>query len=592
MSFIELINELYRNSGDSITKSFIPELVLCGTIILMLLIRLFRATERIDAFYLTLIGSCVALYLASPLEILSGAKTLEPQVVETFTGLLVYDAFSIYFRSILFLFLILFCLFTRLSGIPKRADETDFYSLLLGSVVGMCLMVSANHMLMIFLGIEMASVPSYVMVGLLRQNKKSSEAALKYAIYGAGAAGVMLYGISLLAGICNSVHLPTMAAELASIVSAAEPDSGQLMILALGGLMVFAGLGFKLSAVPFHFWAPDVFEGASAEVNAFLSIASKAAALALLVRVVVGFGVLPETEPRSISELKVAQTQKISADSNPQKGTDPQGPADSQGSVIGKELKKTGPVLAEKKADKAAALKQVRQFMLILLSIVAVITCTFGNMAAYGQTNIKRLLAYSTIAHAGYMLMAIPAALALVGENSSIAAKAIGALAIYVAIYLFMNLVAFAAVAFLRNRTGSEEIEDYAGLIKRYPAIVVAFALALFSLIGLPPLAGFIGKFAIFASLYEAYQITSGRYLLILLVAGGLNTALSLFYYLRVVKVMVIDPEPEDRVASDSQGASIESAYLWLMTLPLVVLFLSWQGLYQWAQVATGHLFH
>ena len=163
---------------------------------------------------------------------------------------------------------------------PNRDDANDFYVLILGATLGMCLMVAANHMLIIFLGIEMASVPSYVLAGFQRQKRKGSEAALKFAIFGAATAGVMLYGISLLVGALGSAHLPTMAGQLARVLSS-DAGTDHYVVLALGGLMLAVGLAFKLSAVPFHFWAPDVFEGASAEIGAFLSVASKAAALGL-----------------------------------------------------------------------------------------------------------------------------------------------------------------------------------------------------------------------------------------------------------------------------------------------------------------------
>lgn len=180
--------------------------------------------------------------------------------------------------------------------------------------------------------------------------------------------------------------------------------------------------------------------------------------------------------------------------------------------------------------------------MVRLIAILAVITCTFGNLAAYGQTNIKRMLAYSTIAHAGYMMMAVAAAVALAGRGAA-AQDALAALLLYVGFYLFMNLGAFAIVAFLRNAMQSEEIADYAGLIRTAPVVTVAMVVILFSLIGLPPLAGFIGKFFIFYSLVEA----GGTLMMFLLVVGGINTVLSLVYYLRVAKVMCIDTESDTR---------------------------------------------
>jgi NADH-quinone oxidoreductase subunit N len=420
---------------------------------------------------------------------------------------------------------------------------------------------------MVFLGVEMASVPSYVLAGMLKGRRQSSEAALKYAVYGAGTAGIMLYGISLLAGVLGSVHIPTMAVRLAELLRPENLEAGigldKHMVLVLGGLMVMVGVAFKLSAVPFHFWCPDVFEGASAEVNAFLSVASKAAALALLVRLAIGFGQVPH----GVALPTAAPVALFSvADSDAQ--TEGSGPAADQAA------------LAPSAASQALA--PAREFIAKLLAFVAVITCTFGNLAAYGQTNIKRLLAYSTIAQAGYMIMPIAAAVTLLGSDSAHAQAAIGALTFYVAVYLFMNLGAFAIVALLRNSLHSEEIADYAGLIRRSPLVVVCFSLILFSLIGLPPLAGFSGKFLIFASLWDSGLVT-------VLAIAGLNTAISLFYYLRVVKVMAMDPEPDNRLPISF--AFIPSTFIVALTLPVLAMGLWWDGLNQWALAAAAHLF-
>jgi NADH-quinone oxidoreductase subunit N len=242
------------------------------------------------------------------------------------------------------------------------------------------------------------------------------------------------------------------------------------------------------------------------------------------------------------------------------------------------------------------ALAPVRTFAAQVIIFIAILTCTFGNLAAYGQTNMKRLLAYSTIAHAGYMMMPVAAAVVVAGYDAEVARRAIAALGIYIVVYLFMNLGAFAIVAFLRNAMRSEEIADYAGLVKRAPGTVVCFCMILFSLIGLPPLAGFIGKFAIFAELVNSYNVTvandqPANYLMIALVIGGINTAISLFYYLRVAKVMTIDEEPRDRPPFAFSDVSLPGAFVWLITLPTALLILSWDSLSLMAQTAARYLF-
>jgi NADH-quinone oxidoreductase subunit N len=302
--------------------------------------------------------------------------------------------------------------------------------------------------------------------------------------------------------------------------------------------MLSVGLAFKLSAVPFHFWCPDVFEGAAAEVGAFLSVASKAAAVALLIRVAFAFS-MPES-----------------------------------GAAVGM-------------SGNLAALADSRHFVVYVIGLLAAVTCTFGNLAAYGQTNMKRLLAYSTIAHAGYLMMAVAAAVAMVTISPEGARDAVTAVAFYLATYLFMNLGAFGIVALLRNRLKSEEISAYAGLIRVNPGVVVAMAVVLVSLIGLPPLAGFVAKFLVFSSLVDA--ITTGAespLMLSLLAIGGLNTVISLFYYLRVLKVMTFDPIPEDRVSEPFPFVSISGAMITGLVIPVVVFGVFWSGLYAAAHLA------
>ncbi len=583
--------QIDRNSSLGV---FVPELIVCATILTLLLVRLFKGGDKVPSFLITVVGTAVALYFAAPWELLRG-ETL-PRM-EIFTGMLVYDSFSIYLRSLLLLFAMLFAVFTWLSGIPNSEDGTDVYALVLGATLGMCLMTSANHLLMIFMAVEMASVPSYVLAGLMKGRRLGSEAALKYAVYGAGAAGVMLYGISLLAGLLNSAHLPTMAAELAA--SYAGMDSSEKMVLALGALLTGVGLAFKLSAVPFHFWCPDVFEGAPAEVGAFLSIASKAAALGLLVRVVLGFGMIPGESLRPGAETPTVTVSSQAAVVYTALQDPPVTAAvESAPSTEHESAAVPAPVTpstATPPIDRTAQLRPIRQFTSRLVAFIAILTCTFGNLAAYGQTNIKRLLAYSTIAHAGYMMMPVAALLATAGVDTQIAAKSMAALGIYIATYLFMNLGAFAVVAFVRNAIKSEEIADYAGLIKRAPLTVICFSLILFSLVGMPPLAGFVGKFAIFASLAEAYTSASAAgdsafYLLVMLVVGGLNTALCLFYYLRVVKVMTIDDEAPDRPPFSFSEVSLQGAFLWMVTLPTALLMVSWNWLSELALAAAREL--
>ncbi len=403
-------------------------------------------------------------------------------------GMLRFDGFTVFFRIFLLLFGALVIWLTALTGIPDREDSADFYVLLLGATLGMSLMASANHLLMVYIAVEMASLPSYALAGFLKGRRDASEASLKYVVYGAGASGVMLYGISLLAGKYGTAHVPSLALAIAD--GKGEPVGG---ILLLGVLLVLAGVAFKISAVPFHFWCPDVFEGAAAEVAGFLSVASKAAAMALLARLVI----------------------TLTASSE----------------VVG-----------------AASRPELDMYVGAAIAVLSAITATYGNLAAYAQKNLKRLLAFSTIAHAGYMMMPVAGAIILArGASSTAQAAALQSLVFYLMVYLFMNLGAFAVVALIRNEIRSEHLDSYRGLIRRCPFLTVAMAVFLLSLTGIPPLAGFAAKWNIIVVLYDAKLY----WLLVVLLA---NTVFSAFYYVNVLRVMTIEPCDAEAPAWVSSG--------------------------------------
>lgn len=554
--FVTLVNHLTSDTFASL-PGFGAEMVLCATIVVILLARMFAMTERLDSTWFALVGTLLAIGVLSPLAPWDISQASPRMVaigdlprVEIFTGMLVHDGFSVVIKTLLLVFLLLFFVLIKLTSAHRKPDSPDFTTLVLGSALGMCLMISANHVLMIFLAIEMASVPSYAMVAIHRHDRKGSEAALKYAVYGAGTAGVMLYGISLLTGMLNSAHVPTMALHLAE-KAATGISPAEIVMLVMAMLMILVGVAFKLSAVPFHQWCPDVFEGATAEVGAFLSVASKAAALALLVRMAIGLTCL-EGAPFELvkwgdaGELAVANYSQLN-----------------------------GP-----------ALVSIQNFVAWVLAAIAAVTCTFGNLAAFAQTNIKRLLAYSTIAHAGYMMMAVPAVIALVSIDPLAASHCVGYLGLYIAVYLLMNLGAFAVVAMVRDVTGSEEIRDYAGLIHRSKSFTICLTVMLVGLVGLPPLAGFIGKFAVFAGLARGYLVSGETYLVALLVIGCVNTAISLFYYLRIVKTMTIDSAASDTAPMISSPSILQTGYLWCLTVPVLVLIVGWDFLNVWIQQA------
>lgn len=520
MNFETLFNQAVEDTTQRSLGHFSPELVLCGTILVMLFMRLFGADRRVPTYWVALLGAIVSFGTA---WWQFNALSTNGAAAETFfTGLLVFDQFTVFFRLFLLLFLILVVVLTVFSGIPDLEDGPDFYSLLFGATVGMMLMASANHLLILFLGVEMSSVPSFVLVGFLKGRRLSSEAALKFVVYGAGAAGVMLYGLSLLAGLLGTASMPVLAERLNMLISEGAGMSDPVVrTVMLAIMMVLVGLAFKLSLVPFHFWIPDSFQGASAEVAGFLSVASKAAAFALLVRFCLAFV-----------------------------------------------------------ADEAAAMNHLYLQLGIGLGVIAAVTATYGNLVAYAQTNVKRLLAYSTVAHAGYMLMAVAAMIVVLNAPADgpftrtqieyQAARSLEGLLFYLAVYLFMNLAAFAIVALIRNEIFSEEIEDYNGLVYQTPALCVCMLLAMFSLIGLPPLGGFVAKFFVFASLFEAGKVAPAMWGILGL--GAANTVFSLFYYLRVLKAMFLADRPEGARPARIPFRSMPAAFVLIISVPILLL--------------------
>ena len=323
-------------------------------------------------------------------------------------------------------------------------------------------MVSANDLILIYLSLELLSLSSYVLAGFVKTSLRNSEASLKYLIYGSASSGIMLFGISILYGITGSTNLSEINLLLKS------PAATQLTFL-ISVLMIFAGIGFKISIVPFHFWTPDVYEGAPISITAFLSVASKAAGFAILIRF-----------------IKIAFLDSV---------------------------------------DTSGYWQLVQyidwQKLLVLFSII---TMTFGNFSALWQDNLKRMLAYSSIAHAGYLMLGV----------AVLSDQGLMAVLVYFAVYLFMNLGAFYVVMLIANKINSEEIDDYKGLGYSIPFLGTALGIFLVSLTGLPPTAGFIGKLYLFIALVDAKMITVA-------IIALLNTVVSLYYYIRVLKAMFLD---------------------------------------------------
>jgi NADH-quinone oxidoreductase subunit N len=375
-----------------------------------------------------------------------------------FMGSLLVDPFALYFFYLFLAGAAIAVLMSIHYLEVEQENHGEFYALILFSVVGMMCMAAGYDIVLIFIGLELMAISTYVLVGFLRRDRRSNEAALKYLLLGAFSSGIFAYGLSLFYGLTGSTNLGKIAEGLQQIIATRPHDP--VMIFAL--LATATGLLFKIAAVPFHQWAPDAYEGAPTSITGFMSVAVKAAGWAMLLRIFL-FGLYP-----------------------------------------------------------------LRPIYVPLLIFVAVATMTGGNLAAITQTNTKRLLAYSSIAHVGYML------LGLVASDGQTNSTGIMAILVYLLVYTFMNLGAFAVITSLRRRSIiGDEIDDIAGLYFKAPAEAILMLVFLLSLAGIPPLAGFWGKYFIFLSL-----IQTGHY--VLATVAVLYAVVGLYYYMRIANAMLM----------------------------------------------------
>jgi len=371
-----------------------------------------------------------------------------------------------------------------------RSEEHlgEYLALLHLSMAGMCLLASARDLVLLYVSLELVTMPLILLVAFRRHELRSAEAALKYVFFSALASGLLLYGLSLVYGLTGSMNIQQCASRL---------TPGPLTTLALA--LCFAGVGFKMSAAPFHLWTPDTYEGAPIPVTAFISVASKAAGFVLFYQLIIGvFG----ADPRLLETL---------------------------------------------------------------VATLAALTMTIGNLVALFQTNLKRFLAYSSIAQAGYLMIGLVNP-ELLGVTS---------VAFYLLVYVVSNIAAFTVVNLIARETGREEMQDYVGLSQTNPFLAAVMMLAMFSLAGIPPLAGFLGKFYLFAAAAE-----KGLYWLVLV--GAINATISLFYYLLVIKWMyIVKPAtPEsliDKVPlSLPGGVLLVSTSMAMVLIGLIPQFLHW----------------
>lgn len=531
-------------------RYFLPEMILAAGVIIILLCDLITSRRRALP-YLTLMVLLIAFILSislmvnwsGPVQAVCSPSSMDiqPQPDSLFNSLMRLTGFTIFFKLFFLLATALTILFTISKSSRTGRDEiyrgVEYYSLLLISNIGLFLLSSANDLLTVYIGLETVSICSYLLVASHKGIRKSSEAGLKYVIYGAIASGIMLYGMAFLYGLCGStsfdvifrhigasfsaVSLPAaLAAQAGGPATGAATGYYQITLM-VSLLMIFAGLGYKIAAVPFHMWCPDVYEGAPTEITAFLSVAPKAAGFAIIITFFIGLF-------QQMAGLAFATVPSL--------------------------------VFAG-------------QWQLIF-AVISVLTMTIGNFAALHQTNMKRLLAYSSIAHAGYMMMG------LVVFNQQ-------AILLYLSIYLIMNMGAFLVVYIIEKSTGRVDIKEYEGLGWSRPAgplLAVTMAIFLFALVGIPPFSGFIAKVYVFSSV-----INEEWYLLA--VIGVLNGVVSLYYYARIVGAMFLkvpaDPlsrlggtvgEPQPTPVTVS---AFNTVLLLALAVPTIILGIYWSPLLQ-----------
>jgi NADH-quinone oxidoreductase subunit N len=454
----------------------LPEIImtLAGTLIMILQVLLPEEKPKSSLGHLSLIAFLAALV---------GALYSSNFVGTGFSGMIVIDGYATFFRVLVIGVGILSVLTAYQYLSRERANQGEYYALLLFSVVGQCVMVTASELIMLFIGLEISSIATYVLAGYLRDDKRGNEAALKYFLLGSFATAFLLYGVAWIYGITGSTNIFAIARSLRT------PPFPSTALVGTAAALMFVGFAFKVSAAPFQIWAPDVYQGAPAPVTLFMSVGPKAAAFAAFVRVF----------------------------------TTALGPITSRWEPF--------------------------------MWSSALATMFVGNFAALMQTNVKRLLAYSSIAHAGYLMVAIAAANQL----------GIEAVMFYLAAYALMNIGAFAVVThFARQGEKYVNVEDYAGLGWKQPVTAALFSIFLLSLIGVPLTGGFFGKFYIFKAALDANLIW-------LAVLGLLNSAVGAYYYLRIIVVMYFR-EPGEATASLQPVSPGVRTTLWIAALGTLLL--------------------
>ncbi|MFC1513956.1 NADH-quinone oxidoreductase subunit N [candidate division KSB1 bacterium] len=477
-----------------------PEIILTVFILVVLVIDLIPKLSKMSLTpYVSFAGLILTMVFA-----LSQIGTADKTV---FYNMLVIDQFSVFFR----IFLPLSSAIIVILSMVTFKKSGEYYTLILATTLGMVLMTSSIHIASIILSLELVGICCYVLAGYRRSEMRASEASLKYMLYGAVSTGIMLFGFSYLYGLTGQVNLYSIRGVLLTGLF-------QNSTLFVAVLFILAGIGYKIAMVPFHFWCPDVYEGAPTPITTFFSVGPKVAGIALLARFLFG-GLSSQVDKGGLFWMPAGDIE-----------------------------------------------------LPFLIAVLSAITMTVGNLAALGQKNIKRLLAYSSIAHAGYIMMGF----------AMFNGQGMNAILFYVIVYMFMNFGAFIVVDGIALKLKSENIDKYNGLASRAPYMAFAMTVFLVSLTGLPPTAGFIGKMLIFAAVIE-----SKIYWLVII--GALNAVVSLYYYFRIAKAMYLT----ENTSGDTSAVNVSKIHFALVTIlliPTVYFGLFWTPLREWTTFGINFL--
>ncbi len=472
-----------------------PEIWLLVAIVTAIIVDLvFGRRAKVLVTVIGMVGTGLALYSLFDPAVGTGERAF---------GVLTNDGYGTFFRTLIIGGTGVLLLHTLLFRGAEDSTRNEFVPMFLGTALGACLLVNTDNLIMLLLSMEMLSLNSYLLAGWQRKERRSSEAALKYLVYGAVASALMTFGFSLLYGLSGSLNMAEIGQAVSQVWNA-ESYNQQMAVL-FSSVLVLVGFGFKVAIVPFHFWAPDVYEGAPTPVTTFLAVASKSAGFAVLLRFVHGVYLGEAVNPAWVERL--------------------------------------GYVLA----------------------VLSAVTMTYGNVTAVLQRNVKRLLAYSSVAHAGYLLMGV--AVMTSGTTSDAVAVGMDATLFYMATYYLGTLGAFGCAMSLSNRFGAEDTDDYAGLAWSAPWTSAFLVVFLVSLVGLPPTAGFVGKLWLFNAALDV-----GLYWLA--VVAALNAVVALFYYFKIVRALFLRGDHDERVAGfPSKGVMAFLGHTSLAVLAVAVVY-------------------